>query len=102
MVPFETQIAEQDNWTFDVEQTPIKKDAFSAKNVKASQFSKPYFEFSAARVQKTACRFCSSLMILLWSAASVSGRMSCTAERLSSTEQPVRSSTHRRPNIPAD
>ena len=48
MVPFETQIAEQDNWAFGVEQTPIKKDAFSAKNVKASQFSKPYFEFSAA------------------------------------------------------
>jgi len=48
MVPFESQIAEQDNWTFGVEQTPIKKDAFSVKNVKASQFSKPYFEFSAA------------------------------------------------------
>ena len=48
MVPFETQKAEQDNWTFGVEETPVKKDAFSAKNVKASQFSKPYFEFSAA------------------------------------------------------
>jgi pyruvate-ferredoxin/flavodoxin oxidoreductase len=48
MVPFAGQKAEQDNWTFGVEQTPIKKDAFSAKNVKASQFSKPYFEFSAA------------------------------------------------------
>lgn len=48
MVPFETQVAEGENWTFGVEQTPVKKDAFSAKNVKASQFSKPYFEFSAA------------------------------------------------------
>jgi len=48
MVPFATQTAEQDNWTFGVEQTFAKKDAFSDKNVKASQFSKPYFEFSAA------------------------------------------------------
>lgn len=48
MVPFESQIPQQENWTFGVEQIPVKKDAFSAKNVKASQFSKPYFEFSAA------------------------------------------------------
>lgn len=48
MVPFASQIPEQENWTFGVEQVPVKKDAFSAKNVKASQFSKPYFEFSAA------------------------------------------------------
>ena len=48
MVPFATQIPEQDNWTFGVEQTPVKKDAFSDKNVKSAQFSKPYFEFSAA------------------------------------------------------
>lgn len=48
MVPFESQMKEQDNWTFGVEQTPVKKDAFSDKNVRASQFSKPYFEFSAA------------------------------------------------------
>ena len=48
MVPFASQTAEQENWTFGVEQIPVKKDAFSNKNVKASQFSKPYFEFSAA------------------------------------------------------
>lgn len=48
MVPFATQIPEQANWTFGVEMTPVKKDAFSDKNVRSSQFAKPYFEFSAA------------------------------------------------------
>ena len=48
MVPFDTQKEERANWTFGVEETPVKKDAFSDKTVKASQFSKPYFEFSAA------------------------------------------------------
>ena len=48
MVPFASQTGEQENWTFGVEEIPVKKDAFSSKNVKASQFSKPYFEFSAA------------------------------------------------------
>lgn len=48
MEPFASQADEGDNWIFGVEQIPVKKDAFSAKNVKASQFSKPYFEFSAA------------------------------------------------------
>ncbi len=48
MEAFSSQVAEQDNWTFGIEQTPVKKDAFSAKNVKSSQFAKPYFEFSAA------------------------------------------------------
>ena len=48
MVPFASQIPEQENWTFGVEQIPVKKDAFSDKTVKGSQFAKPYFEFSAA------------------------------------------------------
>ncbi len=48
MVPFVSQTQEQSNWTFGVEQIPVKKDAFSDKTVRGSQFSKPYFEFSAA------------------------------------------------------
>ena len=48
MVPFASQIPEQENWTFGVEQIPVKKDVFSDKTVKGSQFAKPYFEFSAA------------------------------------------------------
>lgn len=48
MKPLATQLKEAANWTFGVEQTEVKKDAFSDKSVKASQFAKPYFEFSAA------------------------------------------------------
>ena len=45
MRPFESQLAQADNWTYGVEQVEIKRDAISDKNVKASQFAKPYFEF---------------------------------------------------------
>ncbi|MDR0908696.1 MAG: pyruvate:ferredoxin (flavodoxin) oxidoreductase [Spirochaetaceae bacterium] len=48
MKPFETQTKEADNWMYAVDKVTIKKDAFSSKNVKLSQFSKPYFEFSGA------------------------------------------------------
>ena len=48
MRPFESQLAQADNWTYGVEQVEIKRDAISDKNVKASQFAKPYFEFSGA------------------------------------------------------
>nr|WP_326183819.1 pyruvate:ferredoxin (flavodoxin) oxidoreductase [uncultured Oscillibacter sp.] len=48
MAPLADQLKEADNWTFAVEEVEIKKDAVSAKNVKSSQFAKPYFEFSGA------------------------------------------------------
>ena len=48
MKPLDTQLKEADNWTYAVETVEIKKDAVSDKNVKASQFAKPYFEFSGA------------------------------------------------------
>ncbi len=48
MKPLDSQLKEAPNWTFAVEEVEIKKDAVSAKNVKASQFAKPYFEFSGA------------------------------------------------------
>ena len=37
-----------ENWTYAMDKVSIKKDAISNKNVKASQFAKPYFEFSGA------------------------------------------------------
>ena len=48
MQPLESQLAEADNWTYAVDAVSIKTDAVSDKNVKASQFAKPYFEFSGA------------------------------------------------------
>ncbi len=48
MKPLESQLKEAENWTFAVEEVSVKKDAVSDKNVKASQFAKPYFEFSGA------------------------------------------------------
>ncbi|WP_298034258.1 pyruvate:ferredoxin (flavodoxin) oxidoreductase [uncultured Dysosmobacter sp.] len=48
MVPLAGQLKEAENWTFAVEEVEIKKDAVSPKNVKSSQFAKPYFEFSGA------------------------------------------------------
>ena len=48
MRPLESQLPEADNWTYAVETVTIKADAVSDKNVKASQFAKPYFEFSGA------------------------------------------------------
>ena len=48
MRPLESQLQEAENWTYGVETVEIKDDAVSDKNVKASQFAKPYFEFSGA------------------------------------------------------
>ena len=48
MRPLESQVKEAENWTYAVETVTIKEDAVSDKNVKASQFAKPYFEFSGA------------------------------------------------------
>ena len=48
MRPLESQVKEAENWTYAVETVSIKEDAVSDKNVKASQFAKPYFEFSGA------------------------------------------------------
>ena len=48
MKPLASQIAEAPNWEYAVEEVEIKRDAVSDKNVKASQFAKPYFEFSGA------------------------------------------------------
>ena len=42
------QLGEAENWTFAVDEVEIKRDAVSSKNVKSSQFAKPYFEFSGA------------------------------------------------------
>ena len=48
MAPLASQLKEAPNWTYAVEDVEIKQDAVSAKNVKSSQFAKPYFEFSGA------------------------------------------------------
>ena len=48
MQPLENQLPEADNWTFAMENVQIKKDAVSSHSIKASQFAKPYFEFSGA------------------------------------------------------
>ncbi len=48
MRPLESQLDQADNWTYGVDAVSIKTDAVSDKNVKASQFAKPYFEFSGA------------------------------------------------------
>ena len=48
MRPLESQVKEAENWTYAVETVSVKQDAVSDKNVKASQFAKPYFEFSGA------------------------------------------------------
>ena len=48
MKPLETQLGEAENWNYAVDTVEIKADAVSSKNIKASQFAKPYFEFSGA------------------------------------------------------
>ena len=48
MQPLESQLGQAANWEYAVETVTIKKDAVSDKTVKASQFAKPYFEFSGA------------------------------------------------------
>ena len=48
MQPLESQLCQAENWEYAVESVTVKKDAVSDKTVKASQFAKPYFEFSGA------------------------------------------------------
>ena len=48
MQPLESQLEQAENWEYAVETVTIKTDAVSDKTVKASQFAKPYFEFSGA------------------------------------------------------
>ena len=48
MQPLESQLDQAENWEYAVETVTVKKDAVSDKTVKASQFAKPYFEFSGA------------------------------------------------------
>ena len=48
MQPLESQFNQAENWEYAVETVTVKKDAVSDKTVKASQFAKPYFEFSGA------------------------------------------------------
>ncbi len=48
MKPLSTELHEHENWTFAVEKISVKKDAFSDKTVKNSQFAQPLFEFSGA------------------------------------------------------
>jgi len=48
MTPLEDMVCESGNWDFATEEVTIKKDAVSDKTVKASQYAKPYFEFSGA------------------------------------------------------
>ena len=44
----DSQVGEAENWTYGVETVPVKKEAGSDKNIKASQFKKPYYEFPPA------------------------------------------------------
>ena len=48
MQPLESQLGQAENWEYAVETVTVKQDAVSDKTVKASQFAKPYFEFSGA------------------------------------------------------
>ena len=48
MQPLESQLGQAENWEYAVETVTVKKNAVSDKTVKASQFAKPYFEFSGA------------------------------------------------------
>ncbi len=48
MVPAEEQECEGVNWTYGIETVSVKKDAVNFKNVKSSQFAKPYYEFPPA------------------------------------------------------
>lgn len=46
--PLASQLPENENWTYAIEQVSIKKDAFNNGTVKNSQFAQPLFEFSGA------------------------------------------------------
>ena len=48
MVPMESQIAEQEVFNYMVEKVSAKPEMFVADNVKFSQFSQPYLEFSGS------------------------------------------------------
>lgn len=49
MVPMQEEVEQQENFNrFAMEEKYLKKDVISDKNVKTSQFAKPYFQFSPA------------------------------------------------------
>lgn len=48
MKPLETQIKEQENWNYAVDEVAIKSDAANRNTIQGSQYAKPYFEFSGA------------------------------------------------------
>ncbi|MCI8399995.1 MAG: pyruvate:ferredoxin (flavodoxin) oxidoreductase [Oscillibacter sp.] len=48
MKPAASQVEQVKNWTYGIEQVPVKKDAVNVKTVKGSQFAKPYYEFPPA------------------------------------------------------
>ncbi|MBQ3925032.1 MAG: pyruvate:ferredoxin (flavodoxin) oxidoreductase, partial [Firmicutes bacterium] len=48
MKPLLSQMDQAENWEYAVEEVEIKKDVANSSSVKASQFLKPYFEFSGA------------------------------------------------------
>lgn len=48
MEPIDTQMKEQDNWTYSVDKVSIKDNLMDKNSVKGSQFAQPYLEFSGA------------------------------------------------------
>ncbi len=48
MKPLDSQLAQQENWTFAMKEVSVKKDAVNSNSVKSSQFAQPLFEFSGA------------------------------------------------------
>lgn len=48
MMPLESQLDQNENWQYAINQVSIKKDAVNSNSVKASQFAQPLFEFSGA------------------------------------------------------
>lgn len=48
MRPFATQLDQAANWDYAVGEVEIKADAVSSRDIRSSQFAKPYFEFSGA------------------------------------------------------
>ncbi len=48
MKPLDSQLTEQENWRFAMEEVSVKEDAVNSNSVKSSQFAQPLFEFSGA------------------------------------------------------
>ncbi|MDR3215344.1 MAG: pyruvate:ferredoxin (flavodoxin) oxidoreductase [Bacilli bacterium] len=48
MKPLSSQLKENDNWNYAVNEVSIKKDAINDQSIKNSQYAKPYFEFSGS------------------------------------------------------